>query len=137
MAISDGFIAQVTEVLRPLGTITVRRMFGGAGVYCDGVIIALVNDDVLYLKTDDTTRPAFNAEGTGPFRYATKDGEHTLTSYWRAPERLFDDEDEMLVWAKRALGVSRAVGDAKTKTAKKSAPSRHRAPNAERSAKRR
>ena len=128
MAISDGFIAQVKELLAPLGAITVRKMFGGAGVYVNGQIIALVSDDVLYFKTSEATRKDFAAEGMGPFRYATKDGEHALTSYWRAPERLFDEPDEMAMWARRALTASRAASADKSKPVKstrKQRPARH------------
>ena len=66
-------------------------MFGGAGVFVDGLMIALISDDVIYLKADAETIPAFEREGLGPFSYATKDGEHTLDSYWRMPDRLYDD----------------------------------------------
>jgi len=85
-------------------------MFGGAGVYADGVMFGLVDEDVLYLKTDDETRSAFEAEGMEAFAYATKDGRTTIMSYWRAPERLFDEPDEMLAWARQALAVARKAG---------------------------
>ena len=113
MATSTGFLDHVKELLAPLGAITVRRMFGSAGVYVDGLIIGLASDDILYLKTDIATRVDFENEGMKPFTYATKDGEQMLISYWRAPEWLFDDGDEMVAWARRALGVSRAAAAAK------------------------
>jgi DNA transformation protein and related proteins len=107
MAISESFVEFLREELSPLGAITVRKMFGGAGVYCRGEILAIIDDDVLYFKVDDRTRPAFEREGTGPFRYATKDGEHVMNGYWRVPERLFDETDELRDWAREALAVSR------------------------------
>jgi DNA transformation protein len=82
-------------------------MFGGAGIYCDGHVFAFVDDDQLFLKTDEAGRVAFEAEGMGPFTYQTKHGPGTLMSYWRAPERLFDDPDEMVAWARTALAVAR------------------------------
>ncbi len=124
MAISDGFIEQIRELLAPMGHIGVRKMFGGAGIYADGVIIAIASDDILYFKVDATTRGDFAAEGTGPFRYPLKTGEQVMDSYWRAPERLFDEPDEMVIWARKALAVSRAAGMAKKKPATKSSRSK-------------
>jgi DNA transformation protein len=106
MSASPGFITLLEDLLRPLGPITVRRMFGGAGVYCDGLFFAIVDDDTLYLKTDEKGRAAFAAEGMGPFTYMTKDGPGTLMTYWRAPERLFDDSEDMIAWARQALDAA-------------------------------
>ncbi|NJO22813.1 MAG: TfoX/Sxy family protein, partial [Sphingomonadales bacterium] len=94
MASSAGFLAFLDEQLAGLGPVSIRRMFGGAGVFADGIMFALVSDDTLYFKVDETTRADFEAEGMGAFTYATKDGRNTLMSYWRAPERLFDGADE-------------------------------------------
>ena len=109
MAVSDGIIDHLSEILAPLGRITARRMFSGAGIYCDGVIFALHLRDALYLKADAGTIPAFEAEGLGPFTYDTKRGARQVTSYWRAPERLYDEPDEFVEWARRALAVSLAA----------------------------
>jgi DNA transformation protein and related proteins len=116
MAISQSFLSFLKDELAPLGAITMRNMFGGAAAYCDGQLFALVNDDVLYFKVDDQTRLAFEAEGSSPFGYSTKDGAHHLTSYWRAPERLFDDTDELRTWTKTAVAVGHHA------SAQKSAP---------------
>lgn len=115
MTVSPRFVELVKELLAPLGPVSVRRMFGGAGVYCDAVVFAFIDDDALFFKTDEAGRTAFEAEGMGPFTYTTKHGPGTLLSYWRAPERLLDEPDEMVVWARRAIGVSQAqaAGNAK------------------------
>jgi DNA transformation protein len=82
-------------------------MFGGIGVFADGLMIALItSDDVVYLKADDQTVPAFEQEGLKPFSYPTKTGEHTLTSYWRMPDRLYDDTEELARWARDAHAVA-------------------------------
>src|SRR5690606_41027264 len=86
--------------------IRVRRMFGGAGIYCDGVMFALISDDTLYLKVDDANRGDFAAEGMAPFSYATRTGRTTITSYWRAPERLLDAPDELLTWSRAAVAAA-------------------------------
>jgi DNA transformation protein len=65
-------------------------------------MIGLVSREVIYLKADAETIPAFEQEGLAPFSYATKNGEHKLTSYWRMPERLYDDPDELARWARAA-----------------------------------
>jgi DNA transformation protein and related proteins len=123
VTVSDSFIALLQDQLRGMGSVSVRRLFGGAGLYAAGTMFALVSDETLYLKADETTRADFEAEGMQPFSYATKDGPNTLMSYWRAPERLFDDPDEMLAWATRALAA------AKRSAAKTSSPkSRRRKP---------
>jgi DNA transformation protein and related proteins len=118
MATDDGTLDFLKDILAPLGHITARRMFSGAGIYSDGVIFALHLRDVLYLKADGASIPAFQAEGMGPFTYETSNGERRLTSYWRVPERLFDDADEFVAWARVALGVAHAARD-KPKPAKK------------------
>ncbi len=112
---SSGTAEFIKDALHPLGHITVRRMFGGAGVYCEGVIFALVIEDVVYLKADARSIPAFEAEGMGPFTYDTKLGQRSITSYWQLPDRLFDETDELVEWAKRAVAVSIAAKVAKPK----------------------
>jgi DNA transformation protein len=106
MAASAGFLGFLEEQLGGLGPVSIRRMFSGAGVFADGIMFALVSNDTLYFKADETTRADFEAEGMDAFTYATKGGRNTLISYWRAPERLFDEPDEMLAWALKALATA-------------------------------
>lgn len=112
MAISDGMIAFLQEQLRGLGPIKIRRMFGGAGVYADGVMFALVADDVLYFKANEKSCRPYKDEGMGPFVYDGK-GKSVTMSYWHVPERLFDEPDEMLEWARAALCVARSAAGKK------------------------
>ena len=121
MAVTQGYKDFIAELMAPLGTITIRSMFGGASIYADGLIFGLIVDDVFYLKADATTVPAFESEAMVPFSYGTKQGKHVMMAYWRAPDRLFDETDEMLQWARTALGVA-----AKAEKAKK--PVRKRKP---------
>ena len=92
----------IIELFQEFGPVSVRRMFGGAGIFVDGRMIGLVSRDVIYLKADTETIPAFEQEGLAPFSYATKDGERKLTSYWRMPDRLYDDTEELARWARGA-----------------------------------
>lgn len=101
--------AHVQDLFASFGTVNVRRMFGGAGVFADGVMFALVARDVIYLKTDEDTVPAFALEGSQPFSYTTSKGKQArrvIMSYWRLPERLYDDPDELAQWARTALAVA-------------------------------
>jgi DNA transformation protein len=114
MVASDGFAEFLREQLAPLGHLTMRRMFGKTGVFCDGVMFGMVTDNMLYLRVDDHNRAAFNeAESFPPLNYK-KRGEIIDLSFWRAPERLFDEPDELVEWARVALAAARRVA-AKTK----------------------
>jgi len=116
MTASAGYIDFLEDQLCGLGPITIRRMFGGAGVYCDGTMFALIADDTLYFKADDGNCADFEAEGLEPFSYQTTKGRNTIMSYWRVPERLFDDPDEMLKWAEKAFAAAKRSGKPRRKT---------------------
>ncbi len=115
----DGLL----DLFASFGPIDIRRMFGGYGLSVDGLTFGLVIGDQIYLKTDDETRPRFAAEGCTPFSYQAKGRPVTLTSYWRMPDRLYDEPDELAAWARDALGVARrkaAVDAAKKARPRKS-----------------
>ena len=111
----------IAELFAGFGPIAVRRMFSGAGVFADGLMIALVVDGVIYLKADDSFIPLFEREGQTPFKYKSRDGQRTLTSYWRMPERLYDAPDELAEWARLSLAAAKrsAVKPAKRKKIKR------------------
>ncbi|MBN9000154.1 MAG: TfoX/Sxy family protein [Rhizobiales bacterium] len=95
------------ELFGPVGRVAFRRMFGGLGIFRDGLMFALVAGDTIYLKTDAALQGAFEAEGCAPFTYDTKTGRRTITSYWRLPERLLDEPEELRVWALRSADCAR------------------------------
>lgn len=101
----DGFIEFLHELLEPLGMISTRRMFGGHGVYCDGLFIAIVIDGRLYLKVDEQTRSAFVAAGSAPFVYEGQKKPIEM-SYWNAPEEALDSPEQMQPWAKLAIAAA-------------------------------
>jgi DNA transformation protein and related proteins len=106
------------ELFLPFGTVQVRRMFGGAGLFADGVMFGLVSDGQIYLKADAAAARRFEAEGCRPFEYSTARDRRTLTSYWRLPDRLYDDADELAQWARAALAIAQE-GDVKNPAIKK------------------
>jgi DNA transformation protein and related proteins len=118
------------ELFAQFRPVSVRRMFSGAGVFAEGVIIALVIRDVIYLKADASTYEAFLREGAAPFSYMAKGQKRVINSFWRMPERLYDDPDELAAWAEQALGVAQraAAGKVKAKGRGKKRPARGRGP---------
>jgi DNA transformation protein and related proteins len=119
MVASDSFAEFLREQLAPLGRITMRRMFGKSGVFCDGFMLGMVRDNTLYFRVDDDNRTAFKeAECFPPLNYEKKG--HTIDlSFWRAPERLFDETDELVTWARLALAAARRVVAKRQRTAAK------------------
>ncbi len=100
----------IRDLFTSFGPVTVRRMFSGAGIFSEGLMIGLIVRDVIYLRVDDANRADFEHEGSEPFTYmrGAKTGrptQHALP-YWRLPERLYDDTDDLAVWAKRAAAAA-------------------------------
>jgi DNA transformation protein len=93
---------RLKELLSAFGPVAIRRMFGGVGIFAEGIMFALVYDGELYLKADAETIPAYRTEGSGPFAYGAK-GRRIVMSYWQLPDRLLDDADELAQWARSAL----------------------------------
>ena len=119
MVASDGFAEFLRDQLAPLGRITMRRMFGKTGVFCDGFMLGMVRDNTLFFRVDDDNRAAFKeAESFPPLDYQKKGGTIDL-SFWRAPERLFDEPDELVVWALAALAAARRVAAKRERAARK------------------
>src|ERR1700760_4886719 len=117
MVASDSFAEFLREQLAPLGRITMRRMFGKTGVFCDGLMLGVVTDNTLYFRVDDDTRATLKeAESYPPLNYE-KQGRSVDLSFWRAPERLFDEPDELLTWARAALAAARRVAARRERTA--------------------
>lgn len=117
MTSRDEDIAWLCELLAPLGRIAARRMFGGAGLYADGLIVGLEVGGALYLKTDEASRQAFADAGGHSFVYDGK-GKPIAMSDWTPPEEAMDSPEAMRPWARLALEA--ALRSAAKKSAKKS-----------------
>jgi DNA transformation protein len=109
MAASDSFAEFLREQLAPLGRVSMRRMFGKTGVFCDGLMLGMVTDNTLYFRVDDHNREAFKEAASFPPLNYEKQGSIIDLSFWRAPERLFDEPDELVEWARIALEAARRV----------------------------
>ena len=119
MVASDSFAEFLREQLAPLGRITMRRMFGKTGVFCDGLMFAMVTEDTLYFRVDDDNSAAFaEAKSFPPLNYG-KQGRTIDLSFWRAPERLFDEPDELNAWARLAMAAARRVAAKRAPSAPK------------------
>ena len=98
----------IRELFAPFRAVTVKRMFGGAGIYAEGLMFGLVFDGAIYLRVDEVSIPSFEREGSAPFVYplAKNHAGRPSRQFWRLPERLYDDPDELAVWAGRSLAVA-------------------------------
>ena len=109
MVASDDFAELLCEQLAPLGRVSMRRMFGKTGVFCDGVMFGMVSENMLYLRVDEQNKAIFEeARSSPPLNYAKKGATIDL-SFWRVPDRLMDEADELVVWARAALAAARRV----------------------------
>ncbi len=106
MARESQFLNEVLGRLAPIGA-RGRSMFGGFGIYVDDVMMALIADDVVYFKTDESNRGDFEDRGTGPFMYAGKRGKPIAMSYHEVPDDILEDPDDLLLWAEKAVAVAR------------------------------
>ncbi|QIG91785.1 MULTISPECIES: TfoX/Sxy family protein [unclassified Bradyrhizobium] len=96
----------LSDLFADFGPVTLRRMFSGYGISADGTNFALALRAGLYFRADEETIPQFEAEGCGPFQYQTRSKTVTVNSYWQLPARLFDDSEELAVWARSALAAA-------------------------------
>lgn len=129
MARRSEFVEHVLETLRPFGPVEARSMFGGWGLYHEGLFFALVAEDTLYLKVDDATRPEFEAAGLGPFVYAMKEGRKSVMSYYQAPEEALESPPVMAAWARKGYAAALRAAAAKKApraTARKKPPAKRR-----------
>ena len=109
MVASDSFAEFLREQLAPLGHLTMRRMFGKTGVFCHGLMFGMVTNDTLYFRVDDHNRAIFKeAEAVPPLNYE-KQGRSIDLAFWRAPERLLDEPEELVIWARAALAAAHRV----------------------------
>jgi len=107
MAVSDEFVDYVIDQLAGWGEVSARKMFGGAGLYCDGAMFGLIADDVAYLKVDDSNREGFVRAGSSAFNPFPEKTKTYIMSYYEIPADVLEDRELLGKWAQRALAVAR------------------------------
>ena len=113
----DQRTTYLLELLAPLGPVSARRMFGGTGLFLNGLMFGLIARDELFLKIGPANRHDYEAAGEAPFSYETRNGTNTIRSYWRCPPGLLDDPETFRDWARRAVDAS--ISAARTKPGKR------------------
>ena len=127
MPVTDGYIEYVLDQLSCLGEIAHKRMFGGLAIYYDGTYFALVDDDILYFKVDDQTRPrylAMRSHGFDPY----KDGRPSTGSF-SVPASVLEDQDQLSIWAREAIGAAHRKSSSKRAAKKPATPAAKKAPS--------
>ena len=120
MAYDTDFGDWVREHLAALGPLEIKRMFGGAAVYANGLIFALLDDGVIWLKADEMNVPLLEQAGARQFTFPTKDGKEMTMAYWSLPESALDDPDEAVNWARQSMDA--ALRKAAAKKPRKAKP---------------
>ena len=123
----NSFHDFVKELFAGMGPIQVKRMFGGAGVYAEGLMFGLLADDVIHIRArDEAMQRELRAEGSGPFIWVPRNGPHKGEEidfgYWRLPDSALDDPDEAAKWGRKALALAKAKAAAKPARKKATKP---------------
>ena len=124
MVKNSPLLEYLLDQLGSLGGIASRVMFGGHAVFMRGLMVGFVDNETLYLKADDTNRPAFEKEGMKPFTYATKRGKRIALGYWEAPPAVIEEPEELQRWVLDAASAAKRNHEAKKprKSTRKSGP---------------
>jgi DNA transformation protein len=105
MPVSAGYRDFVLEQLAAAGRVTPRAMFGGVGLYLDGLFFALIDDDTLYFKADEASRGRYEQAGSRPFCPDPSRPEQAM-GYWQVPADVLEDPEALAEWAREAMGVA-------------------------------
>lgn len=108
MTVSRDFRDFILEQLAPAGRVTPRAMFGGVGLYLDGLFFALIDDDTLYFKADEATRARYRRAGSKPFCPYPGEPDKAM-GYWQVPAEVLEEPVELAAWAREAAGVALAA----------------------------
>ena len=119
MSVDEGLLAWTEEALEPLGRLTMRKMMGGATLYLDGTVFAILDEGEIWFKADDETNALWDAQGCERFTYSFEEGKIGTMNYRRAPADVYDDPEAMQRWARLALEAgSRAAAKKKPRKPK-------------------
>lgn len=120
----NAYAQEVVEALQVFGTVSARPMFGAHGLFHQGLMIGIVEDGMVFLKTNEQTQPRYEAAGCGPFTYPGGDGQLIQTRYWRVPPDVLEQPPVLASWVREAyeVAVQAKAPKPKTSRAKKSSP---------------
>lgn len=102
MAVS-GYANYILDLLLPLGNMKARKMFGGFGIYKNGIFFALIINNILYFKVDDTNQSDYESFGSKPFTYTNKNEKLVSMSYWEVPIDILENHDAIAKWVEKAV----------------------------------
>lgn len=106
MSASAEFVAYVRDLLAPLGPLSDGKFFGGYAVKHDGRQFAMIMGNTLYFRVSDATRGAYEQQGATPFAYTTKQRTVQVRKYFSVPESLFENQAQLLAWARQAIAAA-------------------------------
>ena len=118
MAVGEAFLTWVLDQLAPVPGVTWKRMFGGVGLYCGGAIFAVMDDDRVFFRVDDSTRPRYVAAGAKPWE-PMPGREKPSQGYYEVPAELLDDRETLVAWARDAAAVAQATAAARRRKGSK------------------
>jgi len=116
MAVTDSYLAFVLGQLDGVRGVVTRRMFGGVGIYSDGVFFAVIDNDTLFFKVDDALRPQYRKAQMPPF--APIPGKPAMEGYYQVPPRVLEDAEELARWARQSIALASAAPVRKSKKRK-------------------
>ena len=116
MPVNKEYLDYVLDQLTCLGSVAHKRMFGGVGLYFDGLFFALIDDDVVYFKVDDDTRMRYEAVRSKPFQ---PPGEGPSRNYFSVPVNVLEDQDQLKTWATEAVEAARRKASSKKPRSRK------------------
>jgi DNA transformation protein len=119
MPVTPSYREYVADQLAALGEVVIKRMFGGAGLYFQNSMFGLLDDDTVYLRVDDATRPDFLKRNMAAFRPVRSDPSKVSENYYQLPGEVLDDSEELVLWAKRAIRAASSPTAAAAKAARK------------------
>ena len=108
MAVSDSYLAFVLEQLEGLRAIVTKRMFGGVGIYSDGKFFAVIDNDTLFFKVDETLAQRYRDKGMPPF--APIPGAKPMMGYYQVPPDVLEDAETLARWASESLAIASSKG---------------------------
>ncbi|MFS8038759.1 TfoX/Sxy family protein [Xanthobacter sp. AM11] len=106
----------IADLFSAFGAVAVRGMFGGRGLFADGLMFAIEVDGIIYLKADEAFAGALSARGAVPFSYVAQGRVRTMRGYWSVPEAALDDAEDLAALSRRALALARAAAAAKARS---------------------